>query len=146
MSTTPQHTNNLTALRWLAALMVLYGHAFVFLGQHEPLFLGMMPLGPLGVWIFFSISGYLIMQSWTHDPHLLRFLAKRALRIFPALIVCILLSILLLGPGLTTLDLGAYFKSPITWSYLDNIAIQFIRAKVIIAASKTAKTTVIREL
>lgn len=119
--TPPQHTNNLTALRWLAALMVLYGHAFVFLGQHEPLFLGMMPLGPLGVWIFFSISGYLIMQSWTHDPHLLRFLAKRALRIFPALTVCILLSIFVLGPSLTTLDLATYFKSPITWGYLDNI-------------------------
>jgi peptidoglycan/LPS O-acetylase OafA/YrhL len=121
MNTKATQTNNLTALRWLAALMVLYGHAFVFLGQHEPLFLGMMPLGPLGVWIFFCISGYLIMQSWTHDPHLLRFMAKRALRIFPALTVCILLSILVLGPALTTLELGAYFKSPITWGYLDNI-------------------------
>lgn len=121
MNTTAPNSNNLTALRWLAALMVLYGHAFVFLGQHEPLFLGMMPLGPLGVWIFFAISGYLIMQSWTHDPHLLRFLLKRALRIFPALTVCILLSIFVLGPSLTTLDMAAYFKSPITWGYLDNI-------------------------
>lgn len=121
MSTTHPYTNNLTALRWLAALMVLYGHAFVFLGQHEPLFLGMIPLGPLGVWIFFAISGYLIMQSWTHDPHLLRFLFKRVLRIFPALIVCILLSILVLGPSLTTLDVAEYFKNPITRGYLDNI-------------------------
>jgi peptidoglycan/LPS O-acetylase OafA/YrhL len=42
------HTsNNLTFLRWVAALMVLVGHAFVFTGQPEPLFLGYMTLGPL---------------------------------------------------------------------------------------------------
>lgn len=113
--------NNLTALRWLASLMVLYGHAHVFLGQPEPLFLGNMPLGPLGVWIFFSISGYLVMQSWTNDPHFTRFFAKRALRIFPALVICTLLSAFVLGPALTTLDLAAYFQHPVTWGYLDNI-------------------------
>jgi peptidoglycan/LPS O-acetylase OafA/YrhL len=114
-------SNNLTALRWLASLMVLYSHAFVFLGQQHPHFLGMIPIGPLGVWIFFSISGYLIMQSWMNDPHLLRFLTKRALRIFPALVVCILLSALVLGPVLSTLSLSAYFQHPLTWGYLDNI-------------------------
>jgi peptidoglycan/LPS O-acetylase OafA/YrhL len=118
---TEQKNNNLTALRWFAALMVLYSHAFVFLGQKHPHFLGMVPVGPLGVWIFFSISGYLIMQSWTHDPHLLRFLAKRALRIFPALVVCIVLSMFVLGPVLTTLDLSTYLRHPMTWDYLDNI-------------------------
>jgi peptidoglycan/LPS O-acetylase OafA/YrhL len=114
-------SNNLTALRWLAALMVLYAHAFEFLGQKPPHFLGMLHIGPLGVWIFFSISGYLIMQSWMNDPHLLRFLAKRALRIFPALFVCIVLCAFVLGPALSTLDLPAYFQHPLTWGYLANI-------------------------
>ena len=60
----PDHHNNLTALRWFAAGLVLYGHAFVFLGLPEPLFLQWVPMGPLGVYIFFAISGYLVAQSW----------------------------------------------------------------------------------
>jgi len=107
-----EHTlNNLTALRWLAASLVLYGHSFVFLGLPEPLFLQWVPLGPLGVYIFFAISGYLVSQSWDRDPHLFRFLQRRALRIFPGLAVCTILCVMVLGPLLTTLDLKTYFSN-----------------------------------
>ena len=117
------HHNNLTALRWFAAGLVLYGHAFVFLGLPEPLFLQWVPMGPLGVYIFFAISGYLVAQSWERDPHVLRFLAKRALRIFPGLAVCTLLSVLVLGPLLTTLDAGTYWRNEHTRGYLTNMAL-----------------------
>ena len=118
------HTsNNLTALRWLAAGLVLYGHSFVFLGLPEPLFLQWVPLGPLGVYIFFAISGYLVSQSWQRDPHVLRFLQRRALRIFPGLVVCTLLCVLVLGPWLTTLDLATYFANEHTRGYFSNIAL-----------------------
>lgn len=119
----PDHHNNLTALRWFAACLVLYGHAFVFLGLPEPLFLQWVPMGPLGVYIFFAISGYLVAQSWTRDPHVLRFLAKRALRIFPGLAVCTFLSVLVLGPLLTTLDAGTYWRNEHTRGYLTNMAL-----------------------
>ena len=119
----PDHHNNLTALRWFAAGLVLYGHAFVFLGLPEPLFLQWVPMGPLGVYIFFAISGYLVAQSWERDPHVLRFLAKRALRIFPGLAVCTLLSVLVLGPLLTTLDAGTYWRNEHTRGYLTNMAL-----------------------
>lgn len=46
---------------------------------------------------------------------------RRGLRIFPGLAVCVLLSILVLGPALTTLPLDRYFTHPATWGYLDNI-------------------------
>lgn len=115
--------NNLTALRWLAAGLVLYGHSFVFLGLPEPLFLQWVPLGPLGVYIFFAISGYLVSQSWQSDPHVLRFLQRRALRIFPGLVVCTLLSVVVLGPLLTTLDLATYFANEHTRGYFSNIAL-----------------------
>ena len=117
------HHNNLTALRWFAAGLVLYGHAFVFLGLPEPLFLQWVPMGPLGVYIFFAISGYLVAQSWERDPHVLRFLAKRALRIFPGLAVCTLLSVLVLGPLLTTLDAGTYWRNEHTRGYLTNMVL-----------------------
>lgn len=117
------HHNNLTALRWLAASMVLIGHSFAFLGLPEPTFMGWVTLGPLGVYIFFAISGYLVAQSWESDPHPLRFLQRRALRIFPGLIVCTMLSVFVLGPLLTSLPLSDYFLSIYTRGYLTNIAL-----------------------
>jgi len=114
-------SNNLNALRLIAAGLVLYGHSFVFLGLREPLFLSWLPLGVLGVFIFFTISGYLVSQSWGRDPHWLRFFSRRALRIFPGLMVCILLSILVLGPLLSTLSIKDYFSHPATPGYLKNI-------------------------
>jgi hypothetical protein len=51
---------------------------------------GQAILGLVGVFVFFTISGYLVSQSFatTHPP--IVFLAKRALRIFPGLIACLL--------------------------------------------------------
>lgn len=118
--------NNLNIIRLIAAFLVLYGHSFVFLGLREPLFLSWIPLGPLGVYIFFTISGYLIAESWDRDPHLGRFFARRALRIFPGLAICIVLSAFILGPLLTTLSLKDYFESNYTWGYLRNIALYSI--------------------
>ena len=122
-NTAADHRNNLTALRWFAACLVLYGHAFVFLGLPEPLFLQWVPMGPLGVYIFFAISGYLVAQSWQRDPSVPRFLAKRALRIFPGLLVCTLLSVLVLGPWLTTLDMATYWRNEHTLGYFTNLAL-----------------------
>jgi len=119
--TLPKHSDNLTALRLLAACMVLYGHGFVFLGLPEPMFMQWLPLGPLGVYIFFSISGYLVAQSWERDPSVLRFLIRRALRIFPALFVCTVLSVLVLGPLLTEVTQAEYWKSEHTRGYFTNL-------------------------
>lgn len=115
------HTNNFTALRWFAAGLVLYWHSFVFLGLPEPHFLQWIPLGTLGVYVFFAISGFLVMQSWESDPHAFRFIYRRALRIFPGLLVCIALSVFPFGAWLTTLDLGTYLKHPVTWHYFSNV-------------------------
>ncbi len=117
------HRNNLTALRWFAACLVLYGHAFVFLGLPEPIFLEWVPMGPLGVYIFFAISGYLVAQSWQRDPSVPRFLAKRALRIFPGLLVCTAISVMVLGPWLTTLDMATYWRNEHTRGYFTNMAL-----------------------
>ena len=113
--------NNFTALSWFAAGMVLYGHSFVFLGLPEPLFLGWATLGPLGVFVFFSISGYLVSQSWANDPNFIRFIKRRSIRIFPGLIVCILLSIFPFGYLISHLDGANYLKHSATRGYLTNI-------------------------
>jgi peptidoglycan/LPS O-acetylase OafA/YrhL len=119
----PSQNNNFDLLRFIGAALVLFGHSFVFLGRPEPLAFGWLPYGPLGVYMFFTISGFLIVKSWNNDPVWHRFLARRALRIFPALIVCILLTLFVLGPALTTVPLANYFRNPSTYIYLLNIVL-----------------------
>jgi len=109
--------NNFDALRLLAAFAVLVSHSFAISDRPQPA-IGAMDLGTIGVMVFFGISGFLITQSWTLDGHAGRFLAKRALRIFPALIVLLLVCVLLVGPLVTALSTGRYFGDGGTWTYL----------------------------
>jgi len=118
----PARQNNLNLLRLFAAGLVVFGHAFVFIGKTGPNLLG-FHLGALGVYIFFCVSGFLVAQSWDRDPNFKRFLARRALRIFPALVVCVLATVLILGPLFSSLGWKAYFRSPDTWGYLRNIGL-----------------------
>lgn len=115
--------NNLNLLRLMAALMVLYAHSFDFYGNSPAGFLD-STYGSLGINIFFIISGYLIVKSWDSTPHARTFLMKRSLRIFPALIVVVLVSAFILGPLFSTLTVREYFAQPLTWGYLKNIILK----------------------
>jgi hypothetical protein len=115
--------NNFDLLRLFAALLVLWSHAHTLAGRPEPLLLSWATLGPVGVFIFFVISGYLVSISWNADPNIGRFLARRLLRLIPALIVVILLSMFVLGPLVTTLPLADYFSHPHFSLYLLNIVL-----------------------
>jgi peptidoglycan/LPS O-acetylase OafA/YrhL len=74
--------------------------------------------GLTGVFVFFAISGFLVTQSFEETGDPLRFLAKRALRIFPGLFVAALLSAFVLAPFVTTLEPGAYFSRPEPYRYV----------------------------
>ncbi len=116
--------NNFDALRLLAAVSVIFSHAFLIAQgtqKHEWLILltrNQSILGLCGVFVFFAISGFLVTQSFERTPDPLRFLAKRALRIFPGLFVATLLSALVLAPFVTTLEPGAYFSRPQPYQYV----------------------------
>jgi peptidoglycan/LPS O-acetylase OafA/YrhL len=119
------HKNCFDALRFFAATLVLFSHCFPLLGirGREPLaqWSGYTTGGELGVVMFFAISGYLVTASLLASDGLLNFFAKRALRIFPALIVVVLLTIFVLGPLMTTLPLRDYFHHQWAREYLFNI-------------------------
>ena len=118
MSLQDKHTtNHFNFIRLFAAFLVFYGHSYVLTGSVAHTFFN----HEVGIYIFFAISGYLISKSWHNDPSLKRFFIRRSLRIFPALAVVILLSILLLGPLMTTLSTEQYFHSPHIYNYLTNI-------------------------
>lgn len=111
-------TNSLDALRLLAAMMVLYSHQYALFGFAEPWFLGLRTFGAAGVSIFFFLSGCLVWTSWARDPNALRFMKRRALRIFPALMAVCLVSVFVLGVSVSTLPWREYMASPVTWRYV----------------------------
>lgn len=115
--------NNFDFLRFLAALLVVTSHSFWLHGGPYPelALFGDTAIGTLAVYMFFIISGYLISASWLHSRSALDFVAKRLIRIFPALIVATLLTVLLIGPLATSLPLSEYFSTGRTWQYLSNL-------------------------
>jgi peptidoglycan/LPS O-acetylase OafA/YrhL len=56
-------------------------------------------LGTLSVYLFFAVSGFLIARSYDRSASLADWFTSRCLRLFPALFVVLLLTVLLLGPA-----------------------------------------------
>jgi peptidoglycan/LPS O-acetylase OafA/YrhL len=108
----------------VAAVSVMFSHAFLIADgtqKHEWLIRAtgnQSILGLCGVFVFFAISGFLVTQSWEHTRSLQRYAAKRALRIYPGLAVCILVLIFGLGPAVTSLPLGQYLGAYGTYDFL----------------------------
>ena len=70
--------------------------------------------------MFFGLSGFLIAGS-AQRLGLKDFLINRALRIFPALLLELMLSVFILGPIFTNLDIRTYFSSPEVFAYFGNL-------------------------
>jgi len=99
----PTRGDQFNTLRLTFASAVLFSHCFELIDRgriHEPLdrLFHTFTAGDLAVDGFFALSGYLILQSWISDPHPGRYLARRALRIYPAFLIVTLLCGLVLGP------------------------------------------------
>lgn len=115
--------NNFDLLRLIAAIAVIVGHAYAISPQ-PPYQDGVAQIlhfdysGSLAVKFFFFLSGMLVTNSIISKPDAFQFLAKRAFRIFPGLLVCLLVAVLIVGPLFTKLSLSDYFFNRETWSYL----------------------------
>jgi peptidoglycan/LPS O-acetylase OafA/YrhL len=116
----------------LAASAVLISHAYVLslgTGTAEPLTntLG-MSLGEVAVVTFFVVSGFFVSQSFDRKRSLVDFCVARVLRIYPGLVLVLLLTVLLLGPFLTTLNVMGYFLDPATFTYLPrNLCLKYLQ-------------------
>lgn len=112
-------------MRIVLAVTIVIWHAYqVTYGTDAAIALwSTTPLGPalaLLLPIFFSLSGFLVAGSMYRNPHIGTFLMLRGIRIYPALVVEVLLSGMILGPLLTTYSLDAYFSDRKFFSYLAN--------------------------
>jgi peptidoglycan/LPS O-acetylase OafA/YrhL len=113
--------NGFTALRLAAAVLVIFTHAYALGGAGADPFMaamGLVPGSTLGVDAFFAVSGFLVCGSLMRRPRIGAFVLARALRIFPALIVLLLVTVFVVGPLATTA--GDYWQRPLTYEYLLN--------------------------
>ena len=118
------HHNNFDAIRIVAAFAVLYSHQFALTGQTEPSFFGLYSWGGLAVIVFFVVSGFLVTGSWYNDTKILRFSARRILRLWPALTVVVVFTAYGLGAWVTSLPLREYWTHGATFDYLRIVRMQ----------------------
>ncbi|MDX1938184.1 MAG: acyltransferase [Flavihumibacter sp.] len=113
--------NNFGWLRLMAAGCVLVSHSYGLLnkGLQQPQFKignAQYILSDLGLYIFFTISGYLVTKSFLDAASLGHYLWKRFLRIVPALAV-VNAACIIMGAFITSLPAGSYFANPQTALY-----------------------------
>ena len=124
--------NNFDLLRLTAALSVLFGHSFVLTAGHgspetvDPISRFLMQyagfneaIQDLAVDIFFVISGFLVARTFLTQKTLIGFIEARVLRLFPAAILCTVLTVVALF-WLGTFPAASYFSVPETWQFLIN--------------------------
>lgn len=96
VQTIMNRNNNIAIIHVIAAYMVAFGHQFDLLGLQHPTILGSQVHG-FGRDILFLLSGYLVTSSYLRKPKKDIFLWKRFSRLYPPLVICVLLTALTMG-------------------------------------------------
>jgi peptidoglycan/LPS O-acetylase OafA/YrhL len=114
--------NNFNLMRLLAAMAVLLSHSYALAigsSKAEPLGTSLgVTFGSMAVDFFFIISGFLVTGSLLAKRNLLQFAWARVLRIYPAIVVVVLLSVFVLGLFFTTYPPASFLLSKETHIYL----------------------------
>lgn len=113
---TNSRDNNFNLMRLGAAAAVVLSHSFI-LSYSEP---NSIPrgIGYLAVNCFFVMSGFLVCKSVTERRATREFFRARILRIYPALVLAVLLCVLVIGPLHTQGTLSEYFTDSQTYKFL----------------------------
>ena len=113
--------NNFNSLRILAASLVVFSHSYA-LSIHpdaQPLWRDFQTtFGKIAVDIFFFASGYLVYGSLQRSKTNLRYVLSRLVRIYPLLIVTILLTALIIGPITSKNTLVEYLQQLQVYKYI----------------------------
>jgi len=114
--------NNFNLIRFIAAFLVLFSHSYIVI-TGDPntvplkLLLG-ITWGGIAVDVFFITSGFLIAGSFYNRKGLVPFILARILRIYPALIVAMFISVFIFGLWFTSLKPIEYLTTIETYKYL----------------------------
>ena len=121
--------NNFNLIRFTAAFLVLVSHSFPLAtgrGDSEPLYnLIGIGFGHIAVDIFFITSGFLITGSLLRSNSIKKYITARVLRIYPAIFIAVSLTVLVLGPALTSVSLKEYFSHQTVIYFFKNISLIF---------------------
>lgn len=110
--------SNFDVLRLLAVGVLVVGNGLILTGGAVPGIWG-APLPRIGLDVLFAVGGYLAVQSaGRHGPR--EFVAARALRVFPALALSVVVTAFAMGPLASTLPLREYLLATGTRTYLLN--------------------------
>lgn len=121
-----KRNNNLSVSKFVAACLVIVSHAYpLCLGKDAGDFLvsiskGQLGLGGLAVGVFFFSSGLFIARSVEKNKAAGKYFYARSIRIFPPLVVVVLLSVMVLGIFFSTYHALSFFLNIDTWKYLLN--------------------------
>jgi peptidoglycan/LPS O-acetylase OafA/YrhL len=106
--------NNFGAIRLAMALLVVWSHCFALglpTGEAtEPIFIltnGHLNAGNIGVMVFFTISGFLICESYLKTDNFLGFFVKRIRRIYPGYIAATTLGAFIVVPFFSTVYMSS---------------------------------------
>jgi peptidoglycan/LPS O-acetylase OafA/YrhL len=112
--------NNFNLIRIFAALAVLASHCYPLsgIGKPEPLvnLLG-ISIAHIAVDIFFITSGFLVTSSLLNRQNIIVFFWARFLRIYPALLIMLSITVFVLGPFFTSFSLSSYLQNRGTYTY-----------------------------
>jgi len=113
-------------MRIAAALAVVVSHSYATVGRGEPRPLEwngvFLTWGSVAVAVFFTLSGFLVTQSWDSDPSAGRWSARRFARIWPGLIVVLVAVAFVVGPVVADIGPSAYFTLGGPYRYVFNHA------------------------
>lgn len=114
-------TTGFDYMRIVMTCVVIAWHAIVVINgtDSEEWASWLRPLPGLLLPMFFSLSGFLVATSLSRSRSLTEFMVLRSLRVFPALIVSVLFTALLLG-CFSSLSYQEYVLSPLFAEYLLN--------------------------
>lgn len=120
-------SNNLNLIRFFGAISVIVCHAYpLSLGRGNVDILSRisghtLTFGNLAVSVFFIASGFLISRSIIRNQDAKTYFRARVIRIFPPLILTVILSVVLLGLFVSKLSFFSYLFSLATIKYFLNI-------------------------
>ncbi|PIT09779.1 hypothetical protein BHC46_07210 [Snodgrassella alvi] len=117
--------NNLTLIRIILAILVIYGHSFPLTQTNinSEVFVKYFHVdysGGCAVALFFFTSGLLVSKSYIERNQPISYILARFFRIIPALFVSAILLTFLAGPILTTLPLDEYFNNKEIYRFIYN--------------------------
>lgn len=120
-----QRSNNLSFMKFLAALLVIFSHCYTLSGHRELNYFYeysgyKIALGNVAVSMFMFFSGFYICKSIQKKNDGKEYFKARISRIFPQLIFVILITTFVVGFLCTSLDKISYLTNIDTYKYLLN--------------------------